>query len=168
MRISGRESGGGGVINTNFSEYFAYVLNGWSLLVMDLTLVSWKNKMLLSPIFGFETLNFTKGKFTGHELGVYYKKHSRAKSLLSRKITLNKFYVFEKFLRTTVIQSTLGDCLWSKRNIHHYTLASILSCSCRENDPLKGNFGDKFLGFLAKTFIKVSKNILSIHGKAHW
>ena len=40
--------------------------------------VCWlKKKMLLSPIFGSDTLNFTKGTFTGHELGVYYKKHSR-------------------------------------------------------------------------------------------
>ena len=27
-----------------------------------------KNKMLLSPIFGFDTLDFTKDKFTGHEI----------------------------------------------------------------------------------------------------
>ena len=57
--------------------------------------------MLLSPIFGFDTLSFTIGKFTGHELGVYYKKHSRTKSLLSRKITLNKYFVFKKFLHST-------------------------------------------------------------------
>ena len=30
-----------------------------------------KNKMLLSPIFGLDTLNFTKDKFTGHELDVF-------------------------------------------------------------------------------------------------
>ena len=40
-----------------------------------------------SPIFGFDTLNFTQGKFTGHKLGVYHNKDSRTKSLLSRKIT---------------------------------------------------------------------------------
>ena len=62
--------------------------------------------MLLSPILGFDTLNFTKDKFTGHELGVYYKKHSRTKSLLSRKITLNKFFILKKFLRTTFLHST--------------------------------------------------------------
>ena len=48
-----------------------------------------KSKMLLSSIFGFDTLNFTKDKFTGHGPGVCQKKHSRAKfldkSLLSRK-----------------------------------------------------------------------------------
>ena len=53
-----------------------------------------KNKMLLSPTFGFVTLNFTKDKFTGHELGECYKKHSRTKfpdkSLLSREITSKK------------------------------------------------------------------------------
>ena len=42
-----------------------------------------KNKMLLSPIFGYDTLNFTKNKFTGHELGVCWKKHSKTNSLLS-------------------------------------------------------------------------------------
>ena len=38
---------------------------------MDLKACWLKNKMLLSPIFGFDTLNFTKGKFTGHELWRY-------------------------------------------------------------------------------------------------
>ena len=38
-----------------------------------------KSKMLLSSIFGFDTLNLTKDKFTGHELGVCYKKHSSTK-----------------------------------------------------------------------------------------
>ena len=51
--------------------------------------------------------------------------------------------------------------------MHHFTLASILWCSSRENDPLKGNFGDTFPRFLEKTYIKVSKNTLSIHQKAH-
>ena len=114
--------------------------------------------MLLSPILGFDTLNFTKDKFTGHELGVYYKKHSRTKSLLSRKITLNKFFVFKKFLRIT------GDCLWGKGNMHHSTAANILWFLLEKTVIY---FGNKFLGFLEKASIKVSKNILSIHGKAH-
>ena len=66
--------------------------------------------MLLSPIFGFDTLNFTKGKFTRHELGVYCKKHSRTKSLLSRKITLNNYFclleIFEDYILTQHLQAT--------------------------------------------------------------
>ena len=51
--------------------------------------------------------------------------------------------------------------------MHHYTLASILWCSCRGNDSLKDNFGDKFRKFLDKTSRKDRKNILSIHRKSH-
>ena len=73
--------------------------------------------MLLSPILGFDTLNFTKDKFTGHELGVYYKKHSRTKSLLSRKITLNKFFILKKFLRTAVFTQHLQATAYGAREI---------------------------------------------------
>ena len=62
-----------------------------------------KKKILLSPMFGFDTLSLTKGKVTGHKLGVYYKKHSRTKSLLSRK------------LRTTFLHSTSGRLLMKQR-----------------------------------------------------
>ena len=68
-----------------------------------------------SPIFGFDTLNFTQGKFTGHKLGVYHNKDSRIKSLLSRKITLNKFFVFKKSLRTTFLHSTSWGLLMKQR-----------------------------------------------------
>ena len=56
-----------------------------------------KNKMMVPPIFGFDTLDFINFKFTGHELDVYYKRHSRTTSLFSRKITLNKIFGSKKF-----------------------------------------------------------------------
>ena len=59
---------------------------------------------------------------------------------------------FEEFLRTSFFTENQRK---SKGNLHTYTVASIFWCSCRENDPLKS------------TFVKVSKYILSIHGKAH-
>ena len=52
---------------------------------------------MVPPIFGFDTLDFINFKFTGHELDVYYKRHSRTTSLFSRKITLNKIFGSKKF-----------------------------------------------------------------------
>ena len=108
-----------GVKNNNFSESFAFVLSGWSLVVNGFKAFWLKKNAAGSNI----CLWYFKlqGKFTGHEFEVYYKKH---------------FYT-----------ALPGDILWSKGNIHHYTLANILWCSCRDNDPLKDNFGDKILGF---------------------
>ena len=59
-----------------------------------------KNKMLLSPTFGFDTLNFTKDKFTGHarvRKSILEQKKFPNKSLFYREITLRKFSeVFRK------------------------------------------------------------------------
>ena len=74
---------------------------------------------------------------------------------------------FKKSLRTFFNRAPLVDSLLSKGNLHHYTVASVPWCYCRENNLLKGTFGDKFLRFSEKISVKVSKNILSIHQKAH-
>ena len=53
-----------------------------------------KYKMLLSPTFGFDTLNFTKDKFTGHARvtkSILQQKNFQDKSFFSREITLRKF-----------------------------------------------------------------------------
>ena len=76
-----------------------FVCTQWMIPTSNGFKACWlNNKMLLSPMFGFGNLNFAKGKFTGHELGFCQKKHSKTKfsdkSLLTRKITSNKFLSF--------------------------------------------------------------------------
>ena len=96
----------------------------WMIPTCDGFKVCYLKKMLLSPIFGFDTLNFTKGKFTGYELGVYYKKHSRTKSLLPRKITLNKFFIFRELLRTTFLHST-SVTAYEAKEIYTFILQQV-------------------------------------------
>ena len=58
-----------------------------------------KNKMLLAPIFGFDTIVFTKGKLTGHKLVVCLKKYSRTKfsgKTIVYKSNFEQIFVFRK------------------------------------------------------------------------
>ena len=61
-----------------------------------------KNQMLLSPIFGSDTLNFTKDKFTGHELGCV------RKSILEQNFEIN-LYCLEQISEKNFVFRKLRD-----------------------------------------------------------
>ena len=82
-----------------------------------------KNKMLLAPIFGFDTIIFTKGKFTGHELVVCYEKHFRIKFLDETVYRINseQIFAFRKLRGVEINRSSRPEVFCKKGVLRNFT-----------------------------------------------